>query len=98
VSRPERQADADTVRALARYAGLPVIEADAARRLEGLQTALAITTPWAAMGLGYSFDPDGGFGYAQMIAQHIPAWDVPTGLNKGGVLVERDGDVTLEDA
>jgi hypothetical protein len=98
MGRTERALDHEVLRSVARYAGLPIGPADEGARLAGMETMLQISAGWAGLGLGYRFDPDGGFGRVPALPQHIPAWDVPTGLNKGRVLVERDGAVQLVDA
>jgi hypothetical protein len=95
MARPERTADSDTVRRLAEYAGLPLAEDRVERQVEGVHTILTLAEGWAKHQLGYRFGPGGSFGHVPMVARYIPAWDVPTGLNKQRVVEVQDGEVVL---
>lgn len=94
-ARPDRQVDAAAVRALARYAGLPLNEDRLESHAADLAQIVAPLREWEGLRLGFRFEQR-RFSYVPILAQQRPEWRRPTRLTKGRMVVEREGEVTLE--
>ena len=82
MARPHRSIDAETVRGLARYAGLPLDPERVDGQLQHINVFLGFLEEWESVRLGYWFEEDGTFGHAGMVSQYRVPWAYPTRLTK----------------
>ena len=82
MARPERTIDAETVRRLAQYAGLPLPEDRVQVQLEFLKEQLASLREWEENEcLGFRFE-NGDFSFVRPAVIFRNPWEVPVPINK----------------
>ena len=83
--RPERKVDAETVRRLAEYAGLPLSNDRVELQLGFLKDQLQMMKEWENLRLGFWFE-GGRLSLVKPPVVYRPPWEVPVPINKHRVV------------